>query len=95
MSFFKSSLFRSPKLQQSAASGSGLHRICVAANPCFGQHSAQHRWLVTDNGTTRSASEVVVNAGFDPSTEPQGHESTAVYVCLGTVSWRGSVAEIN
>jgi hypothetical protein len=95
MSFFKSGLFRLPRLQESAVTGSRMHRICVAANPCFGSNSAEHRWLVTDNGATRSASEVLVNTGFDPTTEPQGHEYTAVYVCLGTVSWRGSVAEIN
>jgi hypothetical protein len=95
MSFFKTGLFRFPNRSQLVGRSLGVHRICIAANPCFGATSEQHRWLVTDNGMTRPASEVVVNAGFDPSTESQGYEHTAVYVCRGTVSWKGSVAEIN
>lgn len=102
MSFFKPVQFRWSKLyrrsetrmRQGNARG-GMHRICVAANPAYGGAGAKYRWLVTDNGETRGASEVVVNTGFDPSTDMQGHEVTAIYVCLGRVSWRGSIAEIN
>lgn len=102
MSFFKSNRFSwvtwglgSEAAARPGGARGGMHRICVAANPAYGQAGARYRWLVTDNGETRGASEVVVNTGFDPSTDMQGHEATAVYVCVGKVSWRGSIAEIN
>lgn len=102
MSFFRPVQFRWKKLYRRSEPAmqlgdvrGGMHRICVAANPAYGDAGAKYRWLVTDNGETRGASEVVVNTGFDPSTDMQGHEVTAVYVCLGRVSWRGSIAEIN
>ncbi len=90
--WFTRSVLRRKARRHFESMGRG-ERICIATSAgCYA--GSQRRWLVTCAGETRMASKVEIRTAFDPSAEPAGNETQAIYVCTGSVTWQGNTAVI-
>lgn len=93
--FFNSGLVGIFRLTLFSDTTSGKCRICIFRNPMFASGKSEPRWLVSAEGRSRPATDVIINTAFDPMVEPQGNDGNAVYVCSGSLKWLGQKALIS